>query len=353
MSFQAGHGRTRARAHARPRAARPAAGRDRAAGGQGMDRLAPAPPVAGRPSRHGLRGRRRASPRPRPTGQGSARRCWPGGLDLAGAGDGPSDRTAIPGPGQPITAPLAVRLCTVSSTGCATCWTAGGAGESGALRHVLNWTRVFGRWNAFSWDGSVLERRVANLAVAGRRLTSVGPAVDSTRLADSLARQTRRLLQLADEPSRAAERLTTAATAGRRWAGEAGERLLGAALAVPGAEPGRRVLADGVHASRSPQAGMELLFDLLTLDDALVQRGRPARPEALPRAIDRPASPPPCASSPCRTDGWPPFRAAKPARRRSSPPPAPTTTKARWPSHCRARRCASGYQRLDGPNCCT
>jgi len=46
------------------------------------------------------------------------------------------------------------------------------------------------------------------------------------------------------------------------------------------------VLADGGHATRSPQAGMELLFDLLTLDDALIQRGWPP-PEGLSRAIDR------------------------------------------------------------------
>lgn len=46
------------------------------------------------------------------------------------------------------------------------------------------------------------------------------------------------------------------------------------------------VLGDGGHATRSPEAGVELLFDLLTLDDALGQRGRPS-PEALSRAIDR------------------------------------------------------------------
>ena len=46
------------------------------------------------------------------------------------------------------------------------------------------------------------------------------------------------------------------------------------------------VLADGVHASRSPLATLELLFDLLTLDDALTQLGRPP-PAELSRAIDR------------------------------------------------------------------
>jgi len=46
------------------------------------------------------------------------------------------------------------------------------------------------------------------------------------------------------------------------------------------------VLPDGGHATRSPQAGLELLFDLLTLDEGLSQRGRPPS-ESLSRAIDR------------------------------------------------------------------
>jgi uncharacterized heparinase superfamily protein len=98
--------------------------------------------------------------------------------------------------------------------------------------------------------------------------------------------QARRLLQLSAEPARAAERLAIVATAGATLAGAAGERLLDAALPRLGPSLEKAVLADGVHVSRSPEAGMELLFDLLSLDDALVQRGRPA-PEALPRAIDR------------------------------------------------------------------
>ena len=46
------------------------------------------------------------------------------------------------------------------------------------------------------------------------------------------------------------------------------------------------MLPDGVHASRSPERGLDLLFDLLALDDALSQLGAPAPPE-VSRAIDR------------------------------------------------------------------
>ncbi|MDR3513104.1 MAG: heparinase II/III family protein [Caulobacteraceae bacterium] len=162
----------------------------------------------------------------------------------------------------------------------------GEAGDAPALRLALEWRRVFGRWNPFAWSGEALEPRVAALAGAGRRLGAVASDAEAALLAESLARQARRLLQLAREPSRAAERLAIVAAAGAALSGPAGERLMSAALARLPAALAKAVLADGVHASRSPQAGMELLFDLLALDDALVQRGRPA-PENLSRAIDR------------------------------------------------------------------
>ena len=54
---------------------------------------------------------------------------------------------------------------------------------------------------------------------------------------------------------------------------------------LPGALD-RTVDADGGHASRSPEAGLELLLDLLTLDDALSQLSQ-AGPDAIRAAIQR------------------------------------------------------------------
>ena len=162
----------------------------------------------------------------------------------------------------------------------------GEAGAAPALRHVLMWRRLFGRWNTFSWAPEVLERRVANLAGAGRALGAVASDAETAALADSLARQARRLLQTAKAPSRAAERLAVIAIAGVALAGPAGEQLLSAALPRLASLLDKTVLADGVHVSRSPQAGMELLFDLLMLEDGLVQRGRPTL-DGLARAVDR------------------------------------------------------------------
>ena len=163
------------------------------------------------------------------------------------------------------------------------------AGEPGVregLRLTLEWRRVFGRWNGFAWSAEALERRVLNLACAGRAMAVVASDAEAAGLADALARQARHLLALAEGSERMAERLAVVGAAGSALAGDCGERLMRAALARLEPALERSVLADGGHATRSPQAGMELLFDLLTLDDGLSQRGH-APPESLSRAIDR------------------------------------------------------------------
>jgi uncharacterized heparinase superfamily protein len=164
--------------------------------------------------------------------------------------------------------------------------TTGEPGAREALRLCLEWRRVFGRWNGFAWGPEVLDRRVLNLACAARHLADHASDFETQSLADSLARQARHLLRLGAGPPRAAERHVAAAIAGAALSGPAGERLLAAACARLEADLEVTVLADGGHVTRSPQAGMELLFDLLTLDDALIQRGRPPM-EGLSRAIDR------------------------------------------------------------------
>lgn len=162
----------------------------------------------------------------------------------------------------------------------------GDEGVAEALRLTEAWRRVFGRWNSFAWSAEVLERRVFNLACALRAMTAEAPEAVRMPLADSLARQARHLLRLAKAPDRAAERLAAAATAGVALAGEAGDRLAARALGELGRALEQAVMVDGTHVTRSPEAGMELLFDLLALDDGLGQRGR-TPPEGLSLAIAR------------------------------------------------------------------
>lgn len=162
----------------------------------------------------------------------------------------------------------------------------GDPGAREGARLVLAWRRTFGEWSPFAWSREVLSRRVFNLACAIRPLSRAGDEEDEGELIDLLARQARHLLRLPDNPATAAENSAAAAVAGAALAGDAGDKLLKRALPRLSRALNRTVLADGSHASRSPEAGLELLLDLLTLDDALLQRGMEP-PAGLQKAIDR------------------------------------------------------------------
>lgn len=162
----------------------------------------------------------------------------------------------------------------------------GRPGAVEALRLILDWRRQFGRPGSFGWTGEVLERRVFNLACGLRSICAGASEAEITAIAASLVAQARALLALDEGPARAAERCCAAAVAGAAVGGRAGERLKARALARLARRLPAAVEDDGGHATRSPQAALELLFDLLTLDEVLTQAGEPA-PEALMQAIDR------------------------------------------------------------------
>ena len=162
----------------------------------------------------------------------------------------------------------------------------GDPGAWEALRLTLAWRRLFARWNAFSWDAEVLERRVFNLACAIRALSVPASEAEADQIAADLAHQARYLLDLREGPARAAERAVAAAVAGTALGGPAGEGLLERALDRMSHALKETLRSDGGHASRSPQAALELYFDLSTLDEALTQRGM-AAPETMTVALDR------------------------------------------------------------------
>jgi len=159
-------------------------------------------------------------------------------------------------------------------------------GQEEALRLTLEWRRIFGKWNTFAWAPEVLERRVFNLACSARAMCSAASEAETATIALDLARQARHLLASDEGPLRAAERACAAAIAGTALAGDVGEALADKALQRLETALARSVAADGGHTSRSPQAALELLLDLLTLDDALVQWGM-VTPDEVMRAIDR------------------------------------------------------------------
>ncbi len=163
---------------------------------------------------------------------------------------------------------------------------AGDDGPREGLRLTLEWQRVFGRWNGFAWSPEALERRVFNLACALRRIAVGASDAERATLTQSLARQARHLAGLPRDLVREAERACAIAAAGAALAGAAGERLADKGLARLERVLPLAVLPDGGHATRAPEAALQLLFDLLTVDDALLQLGREP-PEELARAIDR------------------------------------------------------------------
>ncbi len=162
-------------------------------------------------------------------------------------------------------------------------------GEDGAreaLRQIEDWRQVFGGWNAFSWGAEILERRTFNLACAMGALTPIASELEIEQLAGLLTRHVRQLLLVRDPAWRVAERAVVAGVAAAALAGKPGSRLLARAVARIGRALPETVLADGGHVSRSPEAGMELLFDILAFDDVCAQRGLETPPEAA-RALDR------------------------------------------------------------------
>jgi len=162
----------------------------------------------------------------------------------------------------------------------------GERGSREALRLTLAWWDQFARWSPFAWDPDILARRVINLACAARKMGGVATEAQRLRLADILGRQARQLLRPPGGLAGRAERLTAAAIGGSVLAGSAGTRLRRAALSRLAGALRVAIGQDGVHGSRSPEAGLELLLDLMTLDDALSQLSEPA-PEAVGAAIGR------------------------------------------------------------------
>ena len=212
-----------------------------------------------------------------------------------------------------------------------------------ALKLILAWAEIFGRWNAFSWGREVLPRRIFNMACFGRRIAASASESDRRQLADLLARQARQLSRLSRDHAHAAEEATALAVAGAALSGPAGSALLSKGLGRLKRALPRTVLADGCHASRNPEAGLDLLFDLLTLDDALLQIGHEAPPE-LGRAIDR-------LTAGLRTLTLPDGRLAVFQGGEASSPARVAAARAHDDTGAPAgaeRLTAGGYERLDG-----
>ncbi len=148
----------------------------------------------------------------------------------------------------------------------------GDEGSREGMRLFLLWTRTFSRWTPFSWGEEVLPRRLINLCIFARRLSSQATPSDAIELAQSLAAQGRHLKRLHDG-AWSADKAVALVVLGCVLSGRVGDgfRISGMKLLHKALK--KVVKSDGSHASRSPQRALELLYDLLLIEDGLSQRG--------------------------------------------------------------------------------
>jgi uncharacterized heparinase superfamily protein len=157
----------------------------------------------------------------------------------------------------------------------------GEAGAREALRLTLAWGRVFHRWAPFAWDPDRMARRLLHLAPALRRMGTVANDTERGQLAVLVARQARQLLRPPGPAAGAAPRAVAVAVTGCAVAGLAGARLRRRGLKRLARVLPRSLRPDGALLSRSPEAGLELLFDLLMLKDGMTQLS-----ETLPETVE-------------------------------------------------------------------
>lgn len=163
--------------------------------------------------------------------------------------------------------------------------TAGPDAKTEALRLVIDWARVFGKWNAFSWGEGVLARRVFALACTLPEILPEAAQADRAQIIYDFARQARFLEASIHKPHLAAEQSIAVALAGCVLTGKSGALLLRKGLRRLRPALAASLEASGGHATRSPQAALELMFDLQTLASALHQKGL-APPRAMVRAME-------------------------------------------------------------------
>ncbi len=218
----------------------------------------------------------------RPASASVGKAILSGRFTLAGA------RMSVQGSGDPWNRPSPTRAFAVELhryDWLAALMTQGDEGAKEALRLFLLWNKTFNRWTPFSWSEEVLPRRMINLAVHARRLTAQAQPADSVELAQCLASQGRHLMRLFD-PAWAADKAVAMTVLGCVLSGNTGDGFRAGGLRALQKALKRMVLADGSHISRSPQQGLDLLYDLLLIEDALSQRGL-AGPEWLDQNIER------------------------------------------------------------------
>ncbi|HTM80096.1 heparinase II/III family protein [Asticcacaulis sp.] len=164
--------------------------------------------------------------------------------------------------------------------------TQGDDGAKEAVRLFLLWQKTFRSWTPFTWGEEVLSRRLITLSIFARRLSTVAQPWEAHALAQSLAEQGRHLLRLHNNAAWQASRAVALVAIGCVLSGSVGDGFRRKGLKRLPKALRRSLFSDGSPVSRSPEQGLELLYDLLLLVDGLSQRSQ-AVPDYIEEHIER------------------------------------------------------------------
>lgn len=198
-------------------------------------------------------------------------------------------RMSVQGSGDPWNRPSPTRAFAVELhrfSWLSSLLTQGDEGAREAVRLFVMWQKTFRAWTPFTWGEEILPRRLINLALSARRLAAQATPDEIHLLAQSMAEQGRHLLRLSQPNGWQAQRAVALVLLGCVLSGRVGDGFRKKGLNRLPKVLKKIVLADGSHISRSPEQGLELLYDLLLIEDGLSQRGISV-PDYLDHYIDR------------------------------------------------------------------
>ena len=161
----------------------------------------------------------------------------------------------------------------------------GQKGQLKAREFVARWVEDFGKWNGFVWRVPVTADRVWNWLTCGPILFDSPPP--ESDLLNSLARQGRHLSQATDDFHDPRVKLKSIATQiVLAFALDDSDKRLPMLEGQLEYQLNEQILPDGGHISRNPEALLNILIDLQTIDDLYLRTGRPSLPSVtrfLPR----------------------------------------------------------------------
>ncbi len=150
----------------------------------------------------------------------------------------------------------------------------GAEGEARARSLASAWVETFGKWDGFAWRLGPTADRVINLMSAGPWLLSGLQDEARAGVLESLARQLRHLQASSIDENNPQVRFrlgVALALAGAAIADN--QKALEAGLQILEAECAAQILADGGHASRSPEALAEAMADIQAVEELLLRLG--------------------------------------------------------------------------------